>query len=162
RRVAGPHRLRGHPRRAAAPRRDRVPRSGADGERRLRLQRLPDLPRDLHHRGDLHLVRGQRDRPHAADGADDGPARASDELIDGAVDAVNRLARRWPLGLASSSNPPVIELALELAGIAGLFRATVSSEEVARGKPAPDVYLEAARRMRVDPGACAAVEDSHN
>jgi len=83
-------------------------------------------------------------------------------LIDGAVEAVKRLARRWPLGLASSSNPPVIELALELAGIAGLFSATVSSEEVARGKPAPDVYLEAGRRMRVDPGACAAVEDSHN
>jgi HAD superfamily hydrolase (TIGR01509 family) len=83
-------------------------------------------------------------------------------LVDGAVDAVRRIARRWPLGLASSSNRPVIDLALQLAGIDELFRATVSSEEVARGKPAPDVYEEAARRLRVEPAACAAIEDSHN
>jgi HAD superfamily hydrolase (TIGR01509 family) len=83
-------------------------------------------------------------------------------LIDGAVEAVQRLAARWPLGLASSSNRPLIDLALERAGIASLFRATVSSEEVARGKPAPDVYLECARRLSVDPLRCAAVEDSHN
>ncbi len=83
-------------------------------------------------------------------------------LVPGATEAVERLAETWPLGLASSSNRPVIELALELAGIADRFRVVVSSEEVARGKPAPDVYLEAARRLRVDPGSCAAVEDSHN
>ena len=83
-------------------------------------------------------------------------------LLPGAVEAVERIAERWPLGLASSSNRPVIELALELAGLATRFQVTVSSEEVAGGKPAPDVYLEAARRLRVDPGACAAVEDSHN
>jgi HAD superfamily hydrolase (TIGR01509 family) len=82
-------------------------------------------------------------------------------LIDGAVDAVGRLALRYPLGLASSSNRQLIDEALELAGLAACFKATVSSEEVARGKPAPDVYLEAARRLGVDPTRCAAVEDSH-
>ena len=50
---------------------------------------------------------------------------------------------------------------LELSGLAPLFRATVSSEEVARGKPAPDVYLEACRRLGVAPSRPAAVEDSH-
>ena len=83
-------------------------------------------------------------------------------LLPGAVDAVERLASEWPLGLASSSNRELIDLALELSGLARYFEATVSSEEVARGKPAPDVYLEAARRLGANPAACAAVEDSHN
>jgi HAD superfamily hydrolase (TIGR01509 family) len=83
-------------------------------------------------------------------------------LIDGAVEAVQRLAARWPLGLASSSNRPLIDAALELAGLTRHFRATVSSEEVARGKPTPDVYLEAARRLGVAPDRCAAIEDSHS
>jgi HAD superfamily hydrolase (TIGR01509 family) len=83
-------------------------------------------------------------------------------LIDGAVAAVRRLAERCPLGVASSSNREIIERVLEVSGLAPLFRATVSSEEVARGKPAPDVYLEAARRLDVDPARCAAVEDSSN
>jgi HAD superfamily hydrolase (TIGR01509 family) len=82
-------------------------------------------------------------------------------LIDGAVEAVERLAARWPLGLASSSNRPLIDLVLELSGLAPLFQATVSSEEVARGKPAPDVYLEACRRLAVDSTLAAAIEDSH-
>jgi HAD superfamily hydrolase (TIGR01509 family) len=82
-------------------------------------------------------------------------------LIDGAVEAVERLAERWPLGVASSSNRPLIDLVLELSGLERLFRATVSSEEVARGKPAPDVYVEACRRLAVEPGRAAAVEDSH-
>ena len=83
-------------------------------------------------------------------------------LLPGAVEAVRSLAPEWPLGLASSSNRPLIDLVLELARIADCFKATVSSEEVERGKPAPDVYLEAARRLEVDPGHCAAVEDSTN
>jgi HAD superfamily hydrolase (TIGR01509 family) len=83
-------------------------------------------------------------------------------LLPGAREAVERLAARWPLGLASSSNRPVIDLTLELSGMAPYLRATVSSEEVARGKPAPDVYLEAARRLGVDPTRTAAIEDSHN
>jgi HAD superfamily hydrolase (TIGR01509 family) len=83
-------------------------------------------------------------------------------LIDGAAEAVERLAARWPLGLASSSNRELIDLVLELSALAPYFRVTVSSEEVARGKPAPDVYLEAARRLGVPPKRCAAVEDSEN
>jgi HAD superfamily hydrolase (TIGR01509 family) len=83
-------------------------------------------------------------------------------LLPGAREAVERLAARWPLGLASSSNRPVIDLALELSGTAPYFRATVSSEEVARGKPAPDVYLETTRRLGVDPARAAAIEDSYN
>ena len=82
-------------------------------------------------------------------------------LIPGAREAVERLAGRWPLGLASSSNRQLIDAALEIAGLASCFKATVSSEEVAHGKPAPDVYLEAARRLGVDPTHCVAVEDSH-
>jgi HAD superfamily hydrolase (TIGR01509 family) len=88
--------------------------------------------------------------------------RESLPLIDGAVEAVQRVAARWPLGLASSSNRELIDLALEASGLARCFAATVSSEEVPAGKPAPDVYLEAARRLQVEPVRCAAVEDSHN
>ena len=83
-------------------------------------------------------------------------------LIPGAVDAVRRLADRWPLGLASSSNRPIIDLALEQSGLTACFVATVSSEEVGRGKPAPDVYVEAARRLGVEPRACVGIEDSSN
>ncbi|MEP6977938.1 MAG: HAD family phosphatase [Thermoleophilia bacterium] len=83
-------------------------------------------------------------------------------LIPGAVEAVECLGARWPLGLASSSNRELIDAALEASDLARHFRVTVSSEEVARGKPAPDVYLEAARRLAVAPESCAAVEDSHN
>jgi HAD superfamily hydrolase (TIGR01509 family) len=84
-------------------------------------------------------------------------------LIDGAVAAVERMAARYgTLGLASSANRPLIDLALRESGLDRWFQATVSSEEVERGKPAPDVYLEAARRLGVDPGEAVAVEDSHN
>jgi HAD superfamily hydrolase (TIGR01509 family) len=83
-------------------------------------------------------------------------------LLPGAVAAVERIADRWPLGLASSSNRELIDLVLELSGLERHFLATVSSEEVARGKPAPDVYLEAARRLGVAANRCAAVEDSEN
>src|SRR3954453_10122807 len=82
-------------------------------------------------------------------------------LIDGAQAAVRRLAGRYPLAVASSSNRPLIDAVLDVAGLAPHFKATVSSEEVARGKPAPDVYLEAARRLDADPHGCAAIEDSH-
>ena len=88
--------------------------------------------------------------------------RESLPLLPGAVEAVERLAEAWPLGVASSSNREVIDAVLDEAGLAGFFRATVSSEEVERGKPAPDVYLEAARRLGVEANTCAAVEDSRN
>ena len=83
-------------------------------------------------------------------------------LIGGARKAVDALAARWPLGLASSANRPIIELVLTETGIADRFLATVSSEEVPNGKPAPDVYLEAARRLELPADDCAAVEDSSN
>jgi HAD superfamily hydrolase (TIGR01509 family) len=83
-------------------------------------------------------------------------------LLPCATDAVRSLGAEWPLGLATSSNRNVIDLVLDLAGMAKEFRVTVSSEEVERGKPAPDVYLETARRLDVDPAACAAIEDSTN
>jgi HAD superfamily hydrolase (TIGR01509 family) len=82
-------------------------------------------------------------------------------LIEGAADAVHRLAANYPLGLASSSNREIIDTVLDVAGLAACFTATVSSEEVAHGKPEPDVYLEAARRLAVEPTQCAAIEDSH-
>jgi HAD superfamily hydrolase (TIGR01509 family) len=83
-------------------------------------------------------------------------------LLPGAVEAVRSLAAQWPLGLASSSNRPVIDLVLHLAGTADAFEATVSSEEVGAGKPAPDVYLEAAKRLGKEAAACVAIEDSTN
>jgi HAD superfamily hydrolase (TIGR01509 family) len=83
-------------------------------------------------------------------------------LMPGASAAVNRLARRWPLGLASSSNRVVIDLVLKESDLARSFAATVSSEEVEHGKPAPDVYLAAAEALGVDPGRTVAIEDSAN
>jgi HAD superfamily hydrolase (TIGR01509 family) len=81
-------------------------------------------------------------------------------LIAGVEAAVRRLAAQFTLAVASSSNLVLIDLVLELAGLRNLFSVVMSSEEVARGKPAPDVYLEAARRLGVAPSQCAAVEDS--
>jgi HAD superfamily hydrolase (TIGR01509 family) len=83
-------------------------------------------------------------------------------LLDGAREAVERLAGRWPLGLASSSNREIIDLFLELSGLRDRFEVTLSSEEVARGKPAPDVFLEVARRLGFDPARTVAIEDSEN
>lgn len=83
-------------------------------------------------------------------------------LLPGAVRAVNTLAGAYTLALASSANREVIDAVLDGAGITARFATTISSEEVDQGKPAPDVYLEAARRIGVDPTACAAVEDSTN
>jgi HAD superfamily hydrolase (TIGR01509 family) len=90
--------------------------------------------------------------------------RYGDELplIDGAVEAVRRLADAFLLAVASSSNRPLIETVLREARIDDRFDAVVSSEEVASGKPAPDVYLEASRRLGVDPTRAAAIEDSSN
>jgi HAD superfamily hydrolase (TIGR01509 family) len=83
-------------------------------------------------------------------------------LVEGARETVIALAHVWPLALASSANRPIIDLVLDLAGLAQDFAATVSSEEVPRGKPAPDVYLEAAHRLDIAPSGCVAVEDSSN
>jgi HAD superfamily hydrolase (TIGR01509 family) len=88
--------------------------------------------------------------------------RARVPLLPGAVDAARALAAEWPLAVASSSPPGLIRAVLDAAGVAGLVRAAVSSEEVPRGKPAPDVYLAAAERLDVAPADCVAVEDSAN
>jgi HAD superfamily hydrolase (TIGR01509 family) len=83
-------------------------------------------------------------------------------LLPGAQETVRALASHWPLGLASSSNRPIIERFLDASGLRPCFTVTVSSEEVGRGKPAPDVYLEAARHLMVAAERCLAVEDSTN
>ena len=83
-------------------------------------------------------------------------------LLPGARDAVIRLASAWPLGLASSSNRTIIEQFLDASGLRSSFAVTLSSEEVTRGKPAPDVYLAAAAGLRAEPDRCVAIEDSTN
>lgn len=83
-------------------------------------------------------------------------------LIDDADAVVRRLATRWPLGLASSSPTRLIAAALDAMGLADAFGATLSTEETARGKPAPDVWLAVAARLGVDPARCVAIEDSSN
>jgi HAD superfamily hydrolase (TIGR01509 family) len=83
-------------------------------------------------------------------------------LMPGAVDAVTRLAGRWPLGLASSAPRSLIETVLDAASLRPFFTAVLSTEEVARGKPAPDVYLSVAGLLGAPPAECAAVEDSSN
>ena len=82
-------------------------------------------------------------------------------VVPGAVESVTQIAEQGlRLALASSSNRELIDAVLKRLDLTALFDVTVSSEEVPRGKPAPDVYLEAARRLGVEPARCAAVEDS--
>jgi HAD superfamily hydrolase (TIGR01509 family) len=88
--------------------------------------------------------------------------RAHLPLLPGAVEAVRELSARWRLAVASSAPKSLIEAVLDASGLRAAFAASVSSKEVPRGKPAPDVYLEAAARLGVQPGNCAAVEDSSN
>ena len=113
---------------------------------------------------------------HDVVGISDSPAVINDEvvsrmrtryaeelpLIDGAIDAVPRLAGSFRLAVASSANRELIEAVLAEAGLTGYFDASVSSEEVARGKPSPDVFVEAAGRLGAAPSRCAAIEDSAN
>ncbi len=83
-------------------------------------------------------------------------------FMDGAVDAVHRFARRWPLGLASSSPPRLIHTVLQSADLSDCFRVVMSTEQVRRGKPAPDIYLAVTAELGYPAGECAAVEDSSN
>jgi HAD superfamily hydrolase (TIGR01509 family) len=83
-------------------------------------------------------------------------------LMPGADEALRRLSVKWPLALASSSPRRLIDSVLAAAGWTELFAGTVSTDEVGQGKPAPDVYLEAASRLDLMTASCAAVEDSSN
>ena len=83
-------------------------------------------------------------------------------VIDGAVGTVRRIAARWPVAIASSAHRRVIDAALAATGLRDTVPVVVSSDEVDHGKPAPDVYLEAARRLGVAPAGCLVIEDSIN
>jgi HAD superfamily hydrolase (TIGR01509 family) len=83
-------------------------------------------------------------------------------LIPGGVAAVRRLGERFPLALASSSARVLIDQVLVTAGLTDAFRVTLSTEQVAAGKPAPDVYLAAVAHLGLPAASCAAVEDSSN
>ena len=88
--------------------------------------------------------------------------RAGVELLPGAIESVKRMAKRYPIAIASSSPRRLIDAGVEAMGIGNLLGATVSTEEVGAGKPAPDGFLRAAELLGVDPTACVAVEDSTN
>jgi HAD superfamily hydrolase (TIGR01509 family) len=83
-------------------------------------------------------------------------------LLPGAADAVHRMGARWPLGVASSSPPRLIDTVLRSAGLRSCFQAVMSTEQVAHGKPAPDIYLAVTAGLGCPPPDCAAVEDSSN
>ncbi len=89
-------------------------------------------------------------------------ARDGVPRIDGAVAAVRRIAADRPVGIASSAHRDVIEAALEGTDLTEVFEVVVSSDDVPHGKPAPDVYLEAARQLGVAPERALVVEDSRN
>ena len=132
----------------------------ADAQRRIMGMSTPEWARYLS--GDLGV--GLSPDQVAAEVIDRMVARYTEHvpLMDAAVDAVHRLAARWPLGLASSSPPRLIEAVLQPAGLRACFQAVLSTEQVARGKPAPDIYLAVTAAMGFPPAACAAVEDSSN
>ena len=88
--------------------------------------------------------------------------RSGVELLPGAVAAVRRMAAMGAVGLASSSPRVLIDAAVTAMGLDGVFGATLSTEELGAGKPAPDVYLEVCRRLGVPPAGAVAVEDAHN
>lgn len=115
----------------------------------------------------LHHQRGVPDAPEAI--AREVGARIVTEFADelpllpGAQAAVRRMRVAFgSLAVASSSPRPVILRVLELSGLAGEFAAVTSSDEVARGKPAPDVYLLAAERLGLPAHEAVAIEDSTN
>jgi len=84
------------------------------------------------------------------------------EVVAGAREAVRRIAGSYPIALASSSHHDVISASLDLLGLRDAFGAVVSSDDVAHGKPAPDVYEHAARQLGADPARCLVIEDSTN
>jgi HAD superfamily hydrolase (TIGR01509 family) len=83
-------------------------------------------------------------------------------VLPGAIEAVQAAAAAYPIALASGSPTEVILKVTQLMGIDKLFRTMVFGDDMARGKPAPDIYLETARRLAINPTDCAGVEDSGN
>ncbi|CAA9290579.1 MAG: hypothetical protein AVDCRST_MAG93-3859, partial [uncultured Chloroflexia bacterium] len=81
-------------------------------------------------------------------------------LKPGAMELVHKVGEHLPVGLASGSVRNLIDIVISAPEFAGRFRAVVSADEVGRGKPHPDVYLETARRLVVAPEACVCLEDS--
>ena len=131
-----------------------------DAQRRMMGMSAAEWAVFMHHELDVRLEPEQI----VAGVVEEMAARYRQQLpiLPGAVAAVRRVASHWPLGLASSANRQLIDLVLEVSELASCFAETLSTEEVRRGKPAPDVYLEVTRRMGVDPRHCAGVEDSTN
>ena len=82
--------------------------------------------------------------------------------LPGAIDAVDLAGARYRTALASGSHPALIEAVMADDAMRGKFEIIVSGDEVARGKPAPDVYLETARRLGLEPEECVCLEDSGN
>jgi HAD superfamily hydrolase (TIGR01509 family) len=83
-------------------------------------------------------------------------------LMDGAVAAVRRMAARWPLAVASSAPAVLIGTVLQSVGLRSCFSVAMSTEQVAHGKPGPDIYLAVTAELGCPPPDCAAVEDSAN
>lgn len=117
--------------------------------------------RIMRERLDLELTATAIERA-IVDGVVERYRREGAPIIDGATDAVRRIARDRAVAVASSAHREVIAASLAATGLTDIFEVVVSSDEVAHGKPAPDVYFETARRLGVDPAACLVVEDSHN
>jgi len=85
---------------------------------------------------------------------------SEEPIFDGLPALLERCSARWPVAIASGSRHPTINAVLGLRGLRRHFRAVVSSEDVARGKPAPDVFLRAAELLGIEPAACVVIEDS--
>jgi HAD superfamily hydrolase (TIGR01509 family) len=83
-------------------------------------------------------------------------------LLPGALDAVRTAAAHAPIGLASGSPTAVIDTVMRLSGLDAAFAVKVYGDDIAHGKPAPDIYFEAARQLGAHPSRCLGIEDSAN
>lgn len=83
-------------------------------------------------------------------------------LLPGAIEAIHKAAVAYPAALASGSPTLVIDTVMKLTGLNNVFRTIVYGDDMKRGKPAPDIYLEAAKRLGISPENCVGIEDSVN
>jgi HAD superfamily hydrolase (TIGR01509 family) len=86
--------------------------------------------------------------------------RREQPLFDGLPELIEKLAARYALGLASGSERPVVEEVLEIGNLGRFFSAVVTDSDVAHGKPAPDIFLRAAKLLNLSPQGCCVIEDS--